>query len=211
MSVVMVHNLGLQSYLPTFNKMQDYTINRHADSEDQIWLLQHQPVFTQGQAGKAEHILAAGDIEVVQVDRGGQVTYHGPGQLIAYVMLDIKRLDIGVRQLVSALEDSLIQCLLQLGIEAFAKPDAPGVYVADAKIASLGLRIKKGRSYHGLALNEDMDLTPFNRINPCGYQGMAITQIADFVAQPNIEQIAAMWLQAFSDILAFSYQQVETK
>ena len=208
MSTIQVQHMGRQPYLPTFNKMQQFTIHRNADSPDQIWLLQHDPVFTQGQAGKAEHILAAGDIDVVQVDRGGQVTYHGPGQLVAYVMIDIKRLQIGVRELVTALEQSLISTLAQLGIEAFAKADAPGVYVGEAKIASLGLRIKKGCSYHGLALNVDMDLSPFNRINPCGYQGMAMTQIADFIANPNIEQIAALWLTAFSDKLSVSYQQV---
>jgi len=149
-------------------------------------------VFTQGQAGKAEHVLFPGDIPVVQVDRGGQVTYHGPGQLVAYLLLDVRRSGIGVRELVSRIERSLIDLLASYGVEASAKPDAPGVYVNGAKIASLGLRIRNGRSFHGLALNVDMDLQPFQRINPCGYAGMSMTQLADQVDEPLVmAQVAA--------------------
>ena len=164
--------------------MKGFTDSRGPDTAAEIWLLQHSPVFTQGQAGKSEHVLFPGDIPVVQVDRGGQVTYHGPGQLVAYLLLDVRRSGIGVRELVSRIERSLIDLLASYGVNANAKPDAPGVYVDGAKIASLGLRIRNGRSFHGLALNVDMDLQPFQRINPCGYAGMAMTQLADQVDGP---------------------------
>ena len=167
-SSVVIRHLGCVAYEPTWHAMQNFTQRRDADSADEIWLLEHPRVFTQGQAGKAEHILAAGDIPVVQVDRGGQVTYHAPGQLVAYILLDVRRAGRGVRDLVSA-------C---------AKPDAPGVYVADKKIASLGLRIRRGCSFHGLALNVDMDLQPFQRINPCGYAGLQMTQLREQTQQP---------------------------
>ena len=176
--------LGQVDYQPTWQAMQRFTDTRNADTPDEIWLLEHPPVFTQGQAGKAEHLLFPGEIPVVQVDRGGQVTYHGPGQLVAYLLLDVRRSGIGVRELVSRIERSLIDTLASYGVTANAKPDAPGVYVDGAKIASLGLRIRNGRSFHGLALNVDMDLQPFQRINPCGYAGMAMTQLADLVAGP---------------------------
>ena len=184
--------LGQVSYEPTWQAMQRFTNERDANTADEIWLLQHPPVFTQGQAGKAEHLLFPGDIPVVQVDRGGQVTYHGPGQLVAYLLLDVRRSGIGVRELVSRIERSLIDTLASYGVIANAKPDAPGVYVDGAKIASLGLRIRNGRSFHGLALNVDMDLQPFQRINPCGYAGMAMTQLADLVAGPvDIAEVSA--------------------
>lgn len=160
--------LGQVDYQPTWHAMQRFTDTRDMETPDEIWLLEHSPVFTQGQAGKAEHVLFPGDIPVVQVDRGGQVTYHGPGQLVAYLLLDVRRSGIGVRELVSRIERSLIDLLASYGVSANAKPDAPGVYVNGAKIASLGLRIRNGRSFHGLALNVDMDLQPFQRINPCG-------------------------------------------
>ncbi|MEX1058412.1 MAG: lipoyl(octanoyl) transferase LipB, partial [Natronospirillum sp.] len=160
-SALIVRHLGRVAYQPTLDAMRDFTLNRQAASPDEIWLLEHDSVFTQGQAGKAEHVLAAGDIPVIQVDRGGQVTYHGPGQLVAYTLLDIKRLDIGVRDLVNHLEHSVVDVLARYGVSAYPKADAPGVYVDEAKIASLGLRIKKGCAYHGLALNLDMDLEPF--------------------------------------------------
>lgn len=181
--------------------MQDFTVNRSDDAVDEIWLLEHDPVFTQGQAGKAEHLLSPGDIPVVPVDRGGQVTYHGPGQLVAYVLLDMKRIGSDVRKLVTALEDSVIQTLAEYDIEASAKKDAPGVYVQGNKICSLGLRIKKGKSFHGLALNVDMDLEPFLRINPCGYAGLAMTQIKDFVPQPEMPLVMQQWVRAFCSIL----------
>ncbi|WP_313085901.1 lipoyl(octanoyl) transferase LipB [Pseudomonas sp.] len=183
-AILGVRALGLVDYMTAWQAMQRFTNGRGPETRDEIWLLQHPPVFTQGQAGKAEHLLLPGDIPVVQADRGGQVTYHGPGQLVCYLLLDVRRLGVGVRELVNRIEGSLIDLLAGYGVEALAKPDAPGVYVEGAKIASLGLRIRNGRSFHGLALNVDMDLEPFRRINPCGYAGMRMTQLADLIAEP---------------------------
>lgn len=175
------YDQGLLDYEQTHEKMLNFTLSRSEDSQDEIWFLQHPKVFTQGQAGKAEHVLFAGDIPVIQSDRGGQVTYHGPGQLVVYLMIDIKRKGWGPRELVTAIEDAIVATLKAFGIDSAPKKDAPGVYVqqtvGDAKIASLGLRIKQGRSFHGLAINIDMDMEPFLRINPCGYAGMAMTQV----------------------------------
>ena len=193
-----VRELGLVDYPIAWQAMQRFTNERVPDTVDEIWLLQHPRVFTQGQAGKPEHLLLPGDIPVIQADRGGQVTYHGPGQLVCYLMLDVRRLGFGVRELVSRIELSLIDLLTSYGVQAIAKPDAPGVYVDGAKIASLGLRIRNGRSFHGLALNVDMDLEPFGRINPCGYAGMSMTQLADVVAGPI----------AFSDVSARLREQL---
>ncbi|QDQ26094.1 lipoyl(octanoyl) transferase LipB [Chitinimonas arctica] len=180
---LIVKQLGLVEYEPTWRAMQALTNTRDADSVDELWLLEHPPVFTQGQAGKPEHVLQQGDIPLVPIDRGGQVTYHGPGQLVAYLMVDLGRRKLGVREFVRRIEQSLIELLAELGVTAYGKVDAPGVYVAlphgEAKIASLGLRIKQGRSYHGLALNVAMDLGPFGWINPCGYAGLAVTQLRD--------------------------------
>jgi lipoyl(octanoyl) transferase len=173
-----VRELGLVDYLPTLNAMRQFTDARLPDSTDELWLLQHPPVFTQGQAGKSEHVLAPGDIPVIQVDRGGQVTYHGPGQWVLYLMLDLRRTHRGVRDLVDLIEQSIVELLADYGITATGKRGAPGVYVAGAKIASLGLRVRRGCSYHGLALNVDMDLEPFQRINPCGYAGLQVTSMA---------------------------------
>jgi lipoyl(octanoyl) transferase len=170
-------DLGVVEYSETWERMKNFTQTRSKDDADEIWLLEHPPLFTQGQAGKVEHLLAPGDIPVIQVDRGGQVTYHGPGQLVAYVLVDLKRLGIGVRDLVNALENSIVGTLALNAIDAYAKADAPGVYVNEQKIASLGLRVRRGCSFHGLALNVDMDLTPFNRINPCGYQGLQMVDM----------------------------------
>lgn len=178
LGILHFRELGVRPYEPTWHAMQRFTAEREPVTPDEVWLLEHERVFTQGQAGKAEHVLFPGDIPVVQVDRGGQVTYHGPGQLVAYLMLDVRRSGIGVRELVSRIEQSLIGLLDSYGVKAVSKPDAPGVYVDGAKIASLGLRIRNGRSFHGLALNVDMDLEPFRRINPCGYAGMAMTQLS---------------------------------
>jgi len=178
---LVIRDLGLQPYEPTWQRMQQFTNERDESSADEIWVLQHEPVFTQGQAGKEEHLLGTGDIPVVQVDRGGQVTYHGPGQLIIYLLLNLKRKKIGVRDLVTIMEESVVATLQDYQVEAYAKPDAPGVYVNNNKIASLGLRVRRGCSFHGLALNLDMDLEPFLRINPCGYAGMAMTQLASLV------------------------------
>lgn len=169
--------------------MRAYTLSREASSPDLLWLLQHTPVFTQGQAGLPEHILHSGDIPVVQSDRGGQVTYHGPGQLMVYCLFDLKTLGCALRSFIQALENIVIDLLNTYGIEAHLKEKAPGVYVAGAKICSLGLRLRKGYSYHGLSLNVNMDLAPFDQINPCGFQGLRMTQIADFV--PDI-QLAAV-------------------
>jgi len=203
--------LGQVDYQPTWHAMQRFTDSRGADTPDEIWLLEHFPVFTQGQAGKAEHLLFPGDIPVVQVDRGGQVTYHGPGQLVAYLLLDVRRSGIGVRELVSRIERSLIDTLASYGVTANAKPDAPGVYVDGAKIASLGLRIRNGRSFHGLALNVDMDLQPFQRINPCGYAGMAMTQLADLVAGPiDISEVSARLREQLVKHLDYAQQQTLT-
>jgi lipoyl(octanoyl) transferase len=174
-------NNSLLDYHQIHEKMLHFTQNRSEQTADEIWLLQHHKVFTQGQAGKPEHVLFAGDIPVVQSDRGGQVTYHGPGQLVVYLMIDIKRKGWGPRELVSAIEDAIVATLKDFDINSAPKKEAPGVYVqqaiGDAKIASLGLRIKQGRSFHGLAINIDMDMEPFQRINPCGYAGMAMTQM----------------------------------
>ena len=183
--------LGLLPYEPVLEAMRRFTAERKPGHGDEIWLVEHPPVFTQGQAGKAEHLLVPGDIPVVQTDRGGQVTYHGPGQLVAYLLLDVRRLGFGVRDLVTRMEHCLIELLASYGVQAAAKPDAPGVYVDGAKIASLGLRIRNGCSFHGLALNVDMDLAPFRRINPCGYAGLAMTQLRD-LAGP-IDLVRPTW------------------
>ena len=187
---VLVRYLGEQPYTPCWEAMQAFTARRDDDTPDEIWLLQHPPVFTQGLNGKAEHLLNPGSIPVVPVDRGGQVTYHAPGQLIVYLLLDLRRLRIGVRQLVSAMEQAVIALLATYGIEACARNDAPGVYVDDAKIASLGLRVRHGRCYHGLALNVDMDLEPFSRINPCGLHNQAVTQLADLGVTLPLQEVA---------------------
>ena len=191
--VLGIRELGLLDYERTWLAMQRFTDERklEPDTQDEVWLVQHPPVFTQGQAGKAEHLLLPGDIPVVKSDRGGQVTYHGPGQLVAYLMLDVRRLGYGVRELVTRMEQCLIDLLASYGVSAAAKPDAPGVYVDGAKIASLGLRIRNGCSFHGLALNVDMDLEPFRRINPCGYAGLAMTQLRDHAGPIEFAEVGA--------------------
>ena len=174
-----IHNLGLRPYQEIWDAMRACTAARDADSADQIWLVQHPSVYTQGQAGKPEHLLAPGDIPVIQIDRGGQITYHGPGQTVMYLLLDLRRAGIGIRALVSLIEESVIGYLQELGIRAQSRIDAPGVYVDGKKIASLGLRVRSGCTYHGVALNVDMNLEPFSRINPCGLVGMQMTQLRD--------------------------------
>lgn len=186
---MIVRELGIVEFQPTFDAMQAFTAQRENSTEDELWLLEHKPIFTQGLNGKAEHIFDTHDIPVVQTDRGGQVTYHGPGQLIAYTLFDLKRLNIGVRAMVSQLEDSMISLLDDLGIKARARSDAPGVYVDDCKIASLGLRVKRGACYHGLSLNVDMDLTPFSYINPCGLQGMEMIDLKKLNINITMEEI----------------------
>nr|WP_221187666.1 lipoyl(octanoyl) transferase LipB [Halomonas stenophila] len=186
-----VHRLGRRPYEPVWRAMRDLTDGRDSATPDQLWLVEHDPVFTQGQAGKPEHLLMPGDIPVVQTDRGGQVTYHGPGQVVLYPLLDVRRARLGVRDLVSALENATIALLADHGVEAHARPDAPGVYVGEAKIASLGLRIRRGASFHGIALNVDGDLSPFDRINPCGYAGMAMTRLVDVASSsPGVAAVA---------------------
>lgn len=187
--------------------MHHYTDQRDDQSRDEIWLVEHPPVFTQGQAGKAEHLLMPGDIPVIQSDRGGQVTYHGPGQQVMYVLIDVKRRKLGVRQLVTILEETVIATLAEFGVTARARADAPGVYVGEEKICSLGLRIRKGCSFHGLALNVAMDLSPFLRINPCGYAGMSMTQLKNFQPAVTTEQVRSPLVSAFARLSG--YENVE--
>ncbi|MEX2130346.1 MAG: lipoyl(octanoyl) transferase LipB [Pseudohongiellaceae bacterium] len=179
---MVVRRLGLQDYIPIWKSMAYIAGNPSTRHKDEIWILSHKPVFTLGQAGKREHVLDPGDIPVVKVDRGGQVTYHGPGQLVIYLLLDVRKRGFGVRRLVQLIEAAIIASLADWGIDAVTRSGAPGVYVGDAKIAALGLRIRNGCSYHGLSLNVQMDLSPFKRINPCGYAGLAVTQVADLTS-----------------------------
>lgn len=182
-----IRTLGLSDYQTTWQAMKDFTHNRTAETCDEIWLLQHFPVFTQGIAGKPEHLLHNHGIDLIKTDRGGQITYHGPGQIIAYLLLDIRRLKFGVRELVRSMENAVIDLLKSYRIHAIGRIDAPGVYVDHAKIAALGLKIKKNYCYHGIALNVDMDLTPFSYINPCGYQGLRVTQTKDLGITDGLE------------------------
>jgi lipoyl(octanoyl) transferase len=185
----LIRRLGLAPYEPTWRAMQEFTDHRDAATRDEIWLVEHPPVFTLGLNASREHLLSPGGIPVVQIDRGGQVTYHGPGQLVIYPLLDIRRNRLGVRELVTALEQSIIAYAAELGITAMGSREAPGVYVQGAKLASIGLRIRRGASYHGAALNVNLDPEPFERINVCGYRGLKVTRLADFV--PSIEMAAA--------------------
>ncbi|HEX5793518.1 MAG TPA: lipoyl(octanoyl) transferase LipB [Rheinheimera sp.] len=207
---LLIRELGVQDYSTVWHAMQQFTDQRNGDTPDQLWLLEHHSVFTQGQAGKEEHLLFPGDIPVVKVDRGGQVTYHGPGQLVVYVLLDLKRRNLGVRALVTLLEQVLIQLLAPYGITAYAKADAPGVYVDDAKIASLGLRVRKGCTFHGLALNVNMDLSPFSRINPCGYAGMQMIQCKDLGGPQSIAEAKQRIVQCFQQALDIATLQHTT-
>lgn len=191
MQTPLIKHLGTRSYAETFEAMRTLTQARTAESPDEIWLLEHTRVFTQGQAGKAEHLLMPGDIPVVQSDRGGQVTYHGPGQLVGYFLLDLERRGYGIRSLVTRLENAIIASLVPHGIVAQPNREAPGVYVDGAKIASLGLRVRKGRTYHGIAINVHMDLEPFSRINPCGHQGLRMTQTSTLGGPQTVAQMSA--------------------
>ena len=186
-----VRHLGLRDYEPVWRAMQEFTERRTPETTDELWLLQHPPVYTLGLNGKREHLLDPRDIPVIPVDRGGQVTYHGPGQLVAYPLLDIRRRALGVRALVSALEEAVVGLLADYGIEGYPRREAPGVYVSQRKIASVGLRIRRGASYHGVSLNVDMDLEPFGRINPCGYAGLEVTQLRDLVNTAKIDEVGA--------------------
>lgn len=199
-----LRQLGLYEYTPVYEAMQTVTAHRDKDSRDELWLVEHPPVFTQGRNSKPEHILDAGDIPVIDIDRGGQVTYHGPGQLVIYTLIDLSRRKLGVRDLVSALERSVIELLADYRFAAVARQDAPGVYVDNAKVASLGLRIKHGRSYHGLSLNIDVDLEPFSRINPCGYEGLAVTRLRDMGISDDKDMIAEKLCTRLATILGYN-------
>lgn len=199
--IAQVRRLGLADYLETWQAMRAFTDARRPETPDELWCLEHPPVFTLGQAGKPEHLLMPGDIPVIQTDRGGQVTYHGPGQLVLYPLLDLQRLGLGPRALVSALERAMIATLAVYGIEALAEPKAPGVYVKGAKIGSIGLRVRRGTCYHGLSLNVAMDLAPFARINPCGYRGLAMTQVSAHGGPGDLRQVAGDLLKQLAQEL----------
>lgn len=202
--------LGLQSYEPIWHAMQHFTANRDQQTLDEIWWVEHPPVFTLGLNGKAEHLLNTAEIPVVQIDRGGQVTYHGPGQLIFYLLIDLQRRHIGVRQLVTYMEQAIIEVLAEYSIVGNPRKDAPGVYVDDAKIAALGLRIRHGCSYHGLSLNVEMDLSPFTRINPCGYKDMPVTQMSSFCKITEMEVIASLLLKHLQALLGYNGHEIAT-
>ena len=206
---MIIRQLNNSDYVDVWHAMQNFTDNRDENTADELWLVEHSPVFTQGQAGKDEHLLMPGDIPVVKVDRGGQVTYHGPGQQVIYFMINLRRRKMGVRELVTLVEDGIIASMADFGIIAKAKADAPGVYVDDKKVASLGLRIRKGCSFHGLALNVNMDLSPFLRINPCGYQGLEMVQTIDLQGPASVEQAGDSLVKHLSELLQtenLSYQ-----
>ncbi len=206
---IVVRNLGRQDYVPLWRSMQQFTDERTATAPDEIWFTEHPPVFTMGLNAKPEHLLAPGDIPVVQIDRGGQVTFHGIGQLMIYPLLDLRRAAIGVRTLVTALEQSVVDLAAEFDIEAAARPEAPGVYVNDDKLASIGLRIRRGCSFHGMALNVDIDLEPFARINPCGYAGLQMTDLTRLGVALDLEQTAGRLLPCFLKHLSFDNVEVE--
>ncbi|MCW8195297.1 lipoyl(octanoyl) transferase LipB [Proteobacteria bacterium 005FR1] len=206
---VLVRELGLEDYEPVWRRMIEFTDRREDSTQDEIWLVQHPPVFTLGQAGRREHLLSPGDIPVIACDRGGQVTYHGPGQLVLYPLLNLHRLKIGVRAIVELMEESLIRTLQHFGIEAQRRAGAPGVYVGEAKIAALGLRIRRGCSFHGLSLNVDMDLEPFQRINPCGYAGMPVVQVRELATigqQPTVDDMSQVLVENLCELLGCGVQ-----
>jgi len=195
--------LGLQPYEPVWHAMQVFTDNRNENTVDEIWMVQHPPVFTQGQAGKPEHILNAGEVPIIQVDRGGQVTYHGPGQIVIYPLIDLKRHKMGIKALVNGIEEALIQTMKVYGVEAKRKEKAPGVYVEGKKIASLGLRVRKGCTFHGLAFNIRMDLEPFSRINPCGYAGLEVTQLSELNPSIDFDDVQEQLIKYLCETLNF--------
>ncbi|GLQ95717.1 lipoyl(octanoyl) transferase LipB [Dyella mobilis] len=192
-----IRRLGRQPYEPVWQAMSAFTDNRTANTVDELWVLEHDPVFTLGQAGKMEHVLAPGEIPVVPVDRGGQVTYHGPGQIVAYPLIDLRRAEVGVREMVCKIEQAIIDTLAHWNIEAVRREGAPGVYVADAKVAALGLRVRRGCSFHGLAFNVNMNLEPFHRINPCGYKGLAVTQVLDLGGPSRLSDVEDVLIGEF--------------
>ena len=203
-NTLIIRDLGMQDYEPIWQAMQAFTTERDENTEDELWCLEHPPVFTMGLNGKNKHLLNIDNIPVINIDRGGQVTYHGPGQLIIYTLIDLQRLQIGVKDLVNNIEQSIIKLLDQYGINAQGKENAPGVYVDGEKIAALGLRIKKNKSYHGLSLNIDMDLSPFQQINPCGYEGLAITQVKNLTANNNFDSIKKDLTLNLSQLLGYN-------
>lgn len=194
-----VRELGRQPYEPVWRAMQRFTDARGEDTADEIWLVEHEPVFTLGQAGKPEHVLAAGDIPVVHVDRGGQVTYHGPGQIVAYPLFDLKRMKVGVREYVCRIEQAIIDTMAEWNIQAQRREGAPGVYVAGAKVAALGIRVRRGCTFHGLAFNIAMDLEPFHRINPCGYQGLQVVSLADLGGPSGMATVKPVLLASLAE------------
>jgi lipoyl(octanoyl) transferase len=199
-----IRHLGKVEYEPTWRAMEKFTLERGPETPDEIWFLEHPPVFTLGLAGKMEHVLAPADIPVIHIDRGGQVTYHGPGQLVMYPMIDLRRQKLGVRELVEALENSVIDTLEGYGIAARGRRDAPGVYVDARKVCSIGIRVRRGCSYHGIALNVDMDLSPFQRINPCGYAGLEMTQVSALGGPTSVQQVAADLTPALLEHLGYN-------
>lgn len=210
MTTAVVRNVGNETrYEEVFRAMRAFTDARTPNTPDELWLTQHQPVFTQGQAGKAEFLLAPGDIPVVQSDRGGQVTYHGPGQIVAYLLFDLRRRGLTVRGLVCGIERAVIAVLANYGIVANGRPEAPGVYVGDDKIAALGLRVRRGCSYHGLSLNVDMDLAPYARIVPCGLAGTGVTTLAALAGECTIEEVASQLVAALADEYGFTAAREE--
>ncbi|MFC3022591.1 lipoyl(octanoyl) transferase LipB [Vibrio zhugei] len=210
-SKLIVRQLGKQDYQSVWQAMQDFTNHRDSDTQDEVWLVEHFPVFTQGQTGKPEHLINTGDIPVVQSDRGGQVTYHGPGQLVVYFLVNLRRKSINVRQLVSHIENIVINTLSQYGIDSSARPDAPGVYVDNKKICSLGLRIRHGCSFHGLALNIDMDLSPFLRINPCGYAGLEMIQLSDIIPSTTLHDVEPILIKELVNLLKYNKVEFSTE
>lgn len=201
-----IRRLGRQPYQPVLEAMRAFTDGRDADTPDELWVLEHDPVFTLGQAGRSEHVLAPGEIPVVKVERGGQVTYHGPGQIVAYPLLDLRRLGIGVRELVCRIEQAIIDTLDTWNIVAVRREGAPGVYVGDAKIGALGLRVRRGCTFHGLAFNVAMDLEPFRRINPCGFQGLAVTQVLDLGGPGSLAAVEEVLIDTFARQFGFRVQ-----
>lgn len=217
LDTLLIRTLGRQAYQPVWQAMQSFTENRTSDTPDEIWLLEHEPVFTLGRNGKKEHILTETDIPVIKIDRGGQVTYHGPGQLIVYLLIDIKRRNLGVRKLVTQIEQSIIETLAEYQLKAYAKKEAPGVYIDDAKIGALGLRIKKGCSFHGLSLNLDMDLSPFAQINPCGYKNLEVIQLSDYIKGVRLSDVQQKLAFHLSDRIGYkdiiwkeAYKRIDT-
>jgi len=206
---LLVRRLGRRDYEPVWRRMQAFTDARDEGTRDEFWLVEHPPVFTLGQAGREEHLLDPGAIPVIRTDRGGQVTYHGPGQLVAYVLVDLRRLGLGVRQLVTRIEQSVIALLAGYGVQGRARPDAPGVYVGERKIASLGLRVRRGCSFHGVSLNVDMDLSPFSRINPCGHPGLEVTQLAILGVQAGLDDVGSALSRELARNIGYSQAAID--